>query len=101
MQGDVKSDQKDMYKKVKEKLTTSEIKVIFNKVDLEFRPSWGANYFDRQKGNSAKKLDCPKDNIYYACFEPTSNVDMQTLRDIGVLGFEEIFQKLGILEGRN
>jgi hypothetical protein len=99
MQGDVKRDQKDMYKKVEEKLTTSEIKVIFNKVDLEFRPHWAANYFDRQKENSANKLDCPKDNIYYACFEPTSNEHMQTLRRMGVLGFEDIFQKFGILEG--
>jgi hypothetical protein len=100
MQGDVKSGQKDMYKEVKEKLTTSDIKVIFNKVDLNFRPGWRADYFDGQKENSAKKLGCPKDNIYYACFEPTSNEHMQTLRRMGVLGFEDIFQKLGILEGR-
>ncbi|CAK9881404.1 unnamed protein product [Sphagnum jensenii] len=98
--GDVKSGQKDMYKEVKEKLTTSEIKVIFNKVDLDFRPGWGVDYFERQKENCAKKLGCPKDNIYYACFEPTSNEHMQTLRRMGVLGFEDIFQKLGILEGR-
>jgi hypothetical protein len=100
MQGDVKRGQKDMYKEVKEKLTTSEIKVIFNKVDLDFRPGWGANYFEGQKENSAKKLGCPKDNIYYACFEPTSNERMQALRRTGVLGFEDIFQKLRILEGR-
>jgi hypothetical protein len=36
MQGDVKSGQKKMYKEIEEKLTTSEIKVIFNKVDLNF-----------------------------------------------------------------
>ncbi len=100
MQGDVKSGQKEMYKEVEEKLTTSEIKVIFNKVDLNFQRGWRANYFEGQKENSAKKLGCPKDNIYYACFEPSSNEHMQTLRRMGVLGFEEIVQKLGILEGR-
>jgi hypothetical protein len=100
MQGDVKSGQKEMYEEVKKKLTTSEIKVIFNKVDLDFQAGWGVDYFERQKENSAKKLGCPKDNIYYACFEPKSNEDMKTLRRIGVLGFEDIFQKLGILEGR-
>jgi hypothetical protein len=99
MQGDIKSGQRDMYQEVKEKLPTSEIKVVFNKVDMNFRPAQVvdvAGYFERQKENSAEQLGCPKDNIYYACFEPDcSNERMRELKELGVLGFEEIFQELG------
>jgi hypothetical protein len=122
MQGDIKSGQRDMYREVKERLPTSEIKVVFNKVDMYFQPSEEddenqpgeeddenqpgeeddvAGYFERQKENSAEQLGCPKDNIYYACFKPRcSNERMQELKGLGVLGFEEFFQELGILEGQ-
>jgi GTP1/Obg family GTP-binding protein len=72
MQGDIKSGQKKMYEEVKESLPTSEIKVVFNKVDMNFQPGEEddeADYFERQKENSAEKLGCPKDMIYYACFD--------------------------------
>jgi hypothetical protein len=104
MQGDIKSGQRDMYLEVKERLPTSEIKVVFNKVDMNFQPGEEddeAGYFERQKENSAEQLGCPKDNIYYACFKPRcSNERMQELKGLGVLGFEEFFQELGILEGQ-
>ncbi len=105
MQGDIKSGQRDMYQTYKEKLPTSEIKVVFNKVDMNFQPGEEddeAGYFERQKENSAEQLGCPKDNIYYACFNPScSNERMQELKELGVLGFEDFFQKLGILRDRN
>ncbi len=103
MQGDIKSGQKDMYQEVKKRLPTSEIKVVFNKVDMNFHPGEEddeANYFERQKENSAEQLGCPKDNIYYACFKPScSNERMRELKELGVLGFEDFFQELRILEG--
>lgn len=71
--GDIKSGQKDMYQEVKGWLPTSEIKVVFNKVDMNFQPGEEddeAGYFERQKENSAEQLGCPKDNIYYGCFNP-------------------------------
>jgi hypothetical protein len=102
--GDIKSGQKDMYQEVKDWLPISEIKVVFNKVDMNFQPGEEddeAGYFERQKENSAEQLGCPKDNIYYACFDPScSNERMQELKELGVLGFEEFFQGLGILEGQ-
>ncbi|CAM6037072.1 unnamed protein product [Sphagnum compactum] len=101
--GDIKSGQRDMYQEVKERLSTSEIKVVFNKVDMIFQPGEEddeADYFERQKENSAEQLGCPKDNIYYACFNPRcSNERMRELKELGVLGFEDFFQELGILEG--
>jgi hypothetical protein len=103
--GDIKSGQRDMYWEIKERLPTSEIKVVFNKVDMNFQPGEEddeAGYFERQKENSAEQLGCPKDNIYYACFNPScSNERMQELKELGVLGFEDFFQKLGILRDRN
>jgi hypothetical protein len=101
MQGDIKSGQRNMYQEVKERLPTSEIKVVFNKVDMNFQPGEEddeAGYFERQKENSAEQLGCPKDNIYYACFNPRRSNEMQELKELGVLGFEEFFQELGILE---
>ncbi len=104
MQGDIKSGQRDMYKEVKKRLPTSEIKVVFNKVDMNFQPDEEddeADYFERQKENSAEELGCRKDNIYYACFKPScSNERMQKLKELGVLGFKEFFQELGILKGQ-
>jgi hypothetical protein len=99
--GDIKSGQRNMYQEVKERLPTSEIKVVFNKVDMNFQPGEEddeAGYFERQKENSAEQLGCPKDNIYYACFNPRRSNEMQELKELGVLGFEEFFQELGILE---
>jgi hypothetical protein len=111
--GDIKSGQRDMYLEVKERLPTSEIKVVFNKVDMNFQPGEEddenqpgeeddeAGYFERQKENSAEQLGCQKHNIYYACFKPScSNERMRELKELGVLGFEEFFQELGILEGQ-
>jgi hypothetical protein len=101
MQGDIKSGQRDMYQKVKEELPTAENKVVFNKVDMKFQEDDEADNFEWQRGNSAYQLGCPRDNIYYACFNPRcSNEKMQELKELGVLGFEEIFQELGILEGQ-
>jgi hypothetical protein len=104
MQGDIKSGQRDMYQEVKKSLPTSEIKVVFNKVDMNFQPGEEddeVDYFKRQKENSAAQLGCPKDNIYYACFKPScSNERMQELKELGVLGFEDFFRELGILEGQ-
>jgi hypothetical protein len=89
---------------VKKRLPTSEIKVVFNKVDMNFQPGEEddeASYFEWQKENSAEQLGCPKDNIYYACFKPScSNERMRELKELGVFGFEEFFQELGILEGQ-
>jgi hypothetical protein len=104
MQGDIKSDQKDMYEEFKERLPTSDIKVVFNKVDMNFQPGEEvdeAGYFERQKEKSAEELGCPKDNIYYVCFKPScSNERMEELKELGVLGFEEFFKELGILKGQ-
>jgi GTP1/Obg family GTP-binding protein len=103
MQGDIKAGQRDIYQEVKASLPTSEIKVVFNKVDMNFQPDEEedeADYFERQKENSAEQLGCPKDNIYYACFKPScSNERMRELKELGVLGFEDFFQELRILEG--
>jgi hypothetical protein len=91
MQGDVKSGQKNMYQEVKDWLPTSEIKVVFNKVDMNFQPGEEddeADYFERQKENSAEQLGCPKDNIYFACFKPScSNERMRELASLDLKKF--------------
>ncbi len=82
------------------KRDTSKIKVVFNKVDIKFYPGEEddeADYFEKQKDNIVRKLGlgCKRENIYYVCFEPkNSDQQMQALKNMGVLGFEDLFNEL-------
>jgi GTP1/Obg family GTP-binding protein len=100
MQNDIKKGQKELYDTIKSKIGTSEIKVVFNKVDINFYPGEEKNeadYFEKQKDNTSRKLGCERENIYYVCFDPKpkkSDQEMQALKNMGVLGFEDFFNKL-------
>jgi predicted adenine nucleotide alpha hydrolase (AANH) superfamily ATPase len=97
MQNDIKQGQKELYDKIKSNIGTSEIKVVFNKVDINFYPGDEddeADYFEKQKDNTSSKLGCERENIYYVCFEPRIPEQMQALKNIGVLGFEDFYKEL-------
>jgi GTP1/Obg family GTP-binding protein len=100
MQYDIKKNQKELYDKIKVNIDTSKIKVVFNKVDIKFYPGEEdaeADYFEKQKDNTSSKLGCKRENIYYVCFEPRIPVQqMQALKNMGVLGFEDFFSELGL-----
>jgi GTP1/Obg family GTP-binding protein len=102
MQNDIKKGQKELYDKIKGNIDTSKIKVVFNKVDIKFYPGEEddeAHYFEKQKDNTVSKLGegCNRENIYYGCFEPKpkkSDQEMQALKNMSVLGFEDFFNEL-------
>jgi len=62
MQNDIKQGQKELYDKITSEIGTSEIKVVFNKVDINFYPGEDeddeADYFEKQKDNTLSKLGC-------------------------------------------
>jgi hypothetical protein len=115
MQNDIKRGQKELYDKIKASIGTSEIKVVFNKVDIKYYPGDKGDktdYFEKQKDNTVSKLGegCKRENIYYVCFEPTKSdqqemralkeKQMQALKKMGVLGFEDFFNELRLHASR-
>jgi GTP1/Obg family GTP-binding protein len=102
LQNDIKKGQKELYDKIKGNIDTSKIKVVFNKVDIKFYPGEEddeAHYFEKQKDNTVSKLGegCKRENIYCGCFEPKpkkSDQEMQALKNMSVLGFEDFFNEL-------
>jgi GTP1/Obg family GTP-binding protein len=96
MQYDIKKSQKELYDKIKVNIDKSKIKVVFNKAD-KFYPGEEdaeADYFEKQKDNTSSKLGCERENIYYVCFEPRNPHQMQALKNMGVLGFDDFFNEL-------
>ncbi len=69
LQNDIKKGQKELYDKIEGNIHTSKIKVVFNKVDINFyhgEEDDEAHYFEKQKDNTVSKLGegCKRENIY-------------------------------------
>jgi translation initiation factor IF-2 len=100
MQGDLKQDQKDMYKKMTAALNTDFI-VAFNKVDT-IRPYnykkklTIREYFKAQREKTSKALGCDEDKIHYLCLNPDPELHQRSkeLKEQGVLGFEDFYGKV-------
>ncbi len=100
MQGDLKQEQKDMYKKMVAALNTDFI-VAFNKVDT-VRPdayrkqSTIREYFETQRKKTSDALGCPEDKIHYLCLDPDPGLfgRFQELKEQGVLNFEGFYGKV-------
>jgi GTP1/Obg family GTP-binding protein len=100
MQGDLKQDQKDMYKKMKAALNTDFI-VAFNKVDT-IRPDTYKKkltireYFKAQRKKTSEALGCHEDKIHYLCLNPDPELPrrFKELKEQGVLGFEDFYGKV-------
>ncbi|CAK9203001.1 unnamed protein product [Sphagnum troendelagicum] len=100
---DIKAEQLEMYEKMKKRLDTGHIKVVFNKVDQKFSArdfrenKVTADYFNKQRENTDQKLKCGKENIYYVCLDPDPEEEkFPKLKEVGILGFEELFDELRI-----
>lgn len=103
MQNDIKAEQLEMYEKMKKRLDTGHIKVVFNKVDQKFSArdfrenKVTVDYFNKQRENTDQKLKCGKENIYYVCLDPDPEEEkFPKLKEVGILGFEELFDELRI-----
>jgi GTP1/Obg family GTP-binding protein len=100
MQGDLKQDQKDMYKKMVAALNTDFI-VAFNKVDT-IRPDAYKKgrtireYFKIQRRKTSNALGCPEDKIHYLCLNPDPELSKRftELNEQGVLDFEGFYGKV-------
>jgi translation initiation factor IF-2 len=100
MQGDLKQEQEDMYKKMVAALNTDFI-VAFNKVD-RIRPDAYKKartireYFDAQRRKTSNALGCDEDKIHYLCLDadPELRGRFKQLKKQGVLGFEEFYGKV-------
>ncbi len=100
MQGDLKQDQKDMYKKMVAALNTDFI-VAFNKVDAINPDTYKKEctireYFKRQRRKTSIALGCPEDKIHYLCLNPDPDLDrrFQELKRQGILDFEGFYGKV-------
>jgi len=97
MQGDLKQDQKDMYKEMKAALNTDFI-VAFNKVDV-IEPNTYTNgckireYFKAQRTKTSLALGCHEDKIHYLCLNPDSQLHtrFEELKKEGIFGFEDFY----------
>jgi hypothetical protein len=50
-----------------------------------------------QRENTDQKLKCGKENIYYLCLDPDPEEEkFPKLKEVGILGFEELFDELRI-----
>jgi len=100
MQGDLKREQKVMYKKMKDALKTDFI-VAFNKVDTISPDAYKKGhtireYFEAQRGKTSEALQCHKDKIHYLCLDPDLELlrRFEVLKEQGVLGFEDFYGKV-------
>ncbi|CAK9198094.1 unnamed protein product [Sphagnum jensenii] len=98
--GDLKQDQKDMYKKMRAALNTDFI-VAFNKVDTISPDNYKKKltireYFKAQREKTSKALDCHEDKIHYLCLNPDRELPgrFKKLKEQGVLGFEDFYGKV-------
>ncbi len=97
MQGDLKQDQKDMYKKMVTALNTDFI-VAFNKVDV-IKPNTYTNrctireYFKTQRTKTSNARGCHEDKIHYLCLNPDSQLHgrFKELKKQGIFGFEDFY----------
>jgi hypothetical protein len=100
MQGDLKQEQKDMYKKMVGALNTDFI-VAFNKVDT-IRPDAYKKgrtireYFNEQRTKTSNALGCREDKIHYLCLDPDPDLPgrFEELKEQGILGFEDFYGKV-------
>jgi len=100
MQGDLKQEQEDMYKKMVAALNTDFI-VAFNKVDT-IRPDAYKKgltireYFQAQREKTSKALGCHEDKIHYLCLDhgPELPKRFKELKEQGVLDFEDFYGKV-------
>ncbi|KAG0577126.1 hypothetical protein KC19_5G132800 [Ceratodon purpureus] len=98
----IKEPQRLMYEKMKADLVPhgeeSKISVVFNKVDKKFTNStaktYNAAYFDKQRETAAQHLKCKIEDVYFACLNPYPKEKLLTLRSYGVIGFEDLAQKV-------
>jgi hypothetical protein len=100
MQGDIKQDQKELFKKMKAALKSDFI-VAFNKVDARdpgsyIRGCTIEEYFKQQRSETAKELACHKDTIHYVCLWPDSDrvSRYKMLEKYGILDFEILYDKV-------
>jgi predicted GTPase len=98
MQGDVKSNQVELYKHLKEK-TSTPIIVAFNRVDQRFdrnsRPELlQQGFFARLKANAAEKLGCDEKDVFYVALEPGHPHEFPELQGAGVLGFDDFMNEV-------
>jgi translation initiation factor IF-2 len=100
MQGDLKQEQEDMYKKMVAALNTDFI-VAFNKVDT-IRPDTYKKgrtireYFNTQRRKTSNALGCDEDRIHYLCLDPDPELSgrFKELKEQGILGFEDFYGKV-------
>jgi hypothetical protein len=100
MQGDLKREQQDMYKKLVAALNTDFI-VAFNKVDT-IRPDAYKKgltireYFKDQRRKTSNALGCDEEKIHYLCLDPDPELPgrFKELKEQGVLGFEDFYGKV-------
>jgi hypothetical protein len=100
MQGDLKQEQEDMYKKMVAALDTDFI-VAFNKVDTKRPDAYKKGltireYFEAQRKKTSKALGCDEDKIHYLCLEPDPELPkrFKELKEQGVLDFEDFYGKV-------
>ncbi len=100
MQGDLKQDQEDMYKKMVAALNTDFI-VAFNKVDTMRPDAYKKGltireYFKAQRRKTSNALGCHEDKIHYLCLDPDPELPgrFKELKEQGVLSFEDFYGKV-------
>jgi len=100
MQGDLKQDQKDMYKKMVAALNTDFI-VAFNKVDTINPNTYKKTdtireYFEAQREKTSKALGCHEDKIHYLCLDPDPDLAnrFEELKEQGILDFKDFYGKV-------
>jgi len=100
MQGDLKQDQEDMYKKLVAALNTDFV-VAFNKVDV-IEPNTYTNgctireYFKTQRTKTSLALGCHEAKIHYLCLNSDSQLHgrCEELKKQGIFGFEDFYERL-------
>ncbi len=100
MQGDLKQDQKDMYKKMVAALNTDFI-VAFNKVDTIKPDAYKKGptireYIKTQRRKTSNALGCHEDKIHYLCLDPDPELPgrFKELKEQGIFGFEDFYGKV-------
>jgi GTP1/Obg family GTP-binding protein len=100
MQGDIKQDQKELFKKIKAALKSGFI-VAFNKVDARDPGSYIRGcaieeYFKQQRSKTAKELACHKDAIHCVCLQPDLDrvSRFKMLEKSGIFYSEKLYDKV-------
>jgi GTPase Era involved in 16S rRNA processing len=91
-------EQKVMCERLKKDLKTK-VLIAFNKVDERYTPRnrslYVADYFEKQKEKTAKKLNCDVSEIYYVSVDPDiSDENFQELKNAGVYDFDQFLEQV-------